>query len=124
MDRIAACAREYCLSLHFCCMLNRFETTLQSPFSHAEYKNIMIFDKFIKPKWQHRNPETRLQAVEQLQDLSVLSQIAQNDEVASIRRLAIAKLDDLTLLKVLPSATPTMKRVSWLMNALKPYYAG
>lgn len=106
MDRIAACAREYCLSLHFCCMLNRFETTLQSPFSHAEYKNIMIFDKFIKPKWQHRNPETRLQAVEQLQDLSVLSQIAQNDEVASIRRLAIAKLDDLTLLESIAQRDP------------------
>jgi len=60
----------------------------------------MILD-FInkKPKWQHRNIEVRKLAVENLDDLSILSDIAQHDEEATVRLLAVQKLTDLRLLE-------------------------
>jgi len=58
----------------------------------------MIFDRFIKPKWQHRKPDIRKTAVEELTDLTILTDIAQNDEVADIRCVATRKITHLELL--------------------------
>ncbi len=59
----------------------------------------MILDKFIKPKWQHRNPEVRKSAIEKLNDATILSNLAQHDEAAVVRRVAVQKIDDLNLLE-------------------------
>ncbi len=59
----------------------------------------MIFSKFTKPKWQHRNPVIRQSAVENLDDFSILNEIAQHDEVAEVRQTAIKKINDLSLLE-------------------------
>jgi len=61
----------------------------------------MIFDKLVKPKWQHRNPDVRKQAVESSDDIALLTEIAQQDESSIVRRTAIRKLDDLNLLEKL-----------------------
>jgi len=58
----------------------------------------MILSKLIKPKWQHRNPEVRRSALEKMDDLAVLSEIAQNDEDATVRRVAVRKIEDIQLL--------------------------
>lgn len=58
----------------------------------------MILSKFIKPKWQHRNPEVRKLALESVDDLVVLSEIAQNDEDATVRRVAVRRIEDMNLL--------------------------
>lgn len=57
-----------------------------------------MLSRFIKPKWQHRDPEVRKNAVEKIEDLTVLTEIAQHDEVANVRRAAIRKINDLSLL--------------------------
>ncbi|OQW95381.1 MAG: hypothetical protein BWK79_02695 [Beggiatoa sp. IS2] len=57
-----------------------------------------MLSRFIKPKWQHRDPEVRKTAVEKIEDLTVLTEIAQHDEVASVRRAAIRRISDFNLL--------------------------
>jgi hypothetical protein len=59
----------------------------------------MILAKFIKPKWQHRNPDIRKSAIENLNDLTILSDVAQHDEAAIVRRTAVQKIEDLNLLE-------------------------
>ncbi|GEM_PF-591715 len=54
----------------------------------------MIF----KPKWQHRNPEVRKQAIDNLDDPAILNKLAQQDEDPSVRGAAVEKLEDITLL--------------------------
>jgi len=61
----------------------------------------MILSRFIKPKWQHRNPEVRKAAVEHLDDLAILNEIVQNDTAASVRQVAVRKIEDLALLEQL-----------------------
>ena len=61
----------------------------------------MVFSKFTQPKWQHQDPNVRSVAIEDLNDLTVLNQIAQQDEEASIRQTAVAKIEDLSLLKTI-----------------------
>lgn len=51
-----------------------------------------------KPKWQHRDPDMRKVAIEELEDGATLNEIAQNDEAASVRRAAVRKIDDLDVL--------------------------
>ena len=58
----------------------------------------MILSKFIKPKWQHRNPEVRKSALESIDDLAILSDIARNDEDATVRRVAVRRIEDMNLL--------------------------
>jgi hypothetical protein len=48
-----------------------------------------------KPRWQHRNPEIRVQAVAEGREaalLAALSEIAASDEDASVRRAALSRL--------------------------------
>ena len=56
------------------------------------------FTKPNKPKWQHRDPDMRKIAVEDLEDNATLSEIAQHDESAPVRRAAVRKIDDLAIL--------------------------
>ena len=58
----------------------------------------MIFAKFTKPKWQHRNPEIRQSAIENLDDPNILNEVAQHDEAAEVRRAAIKKISELKTL--------------------------
>ncbi|MEZ5672842.1 MAG: hypothetical protein R3E08_10890 [Thiotrichaceae bacterium] len=60
----------------------------------------MILDKFIKQsKWQNASPEARKAALEDINDPSVLSEIVQQaEESVLVRRAAVRKIDDLTLL--------------------------
>ena len=59
----------------------------------------MIFSKFVKPKWQHRNPEVRQLALESLNDPAILNEMAQHDEATEVRRAAIRKINDLSVLE-------------------------
>ncbi|HHB92038.1 MAG TPA: DUF349 domain-containing protein, partial [Thioploca sp.] len=58
----------------------------------------MIFSNLLKPKWQHKNPEVRQLEIENLDDPSILHQIAQNDGVVSVRQTAIRKITELDVL--------------------------
>ncbi len=59
----------------------------------------MILDKIIKPKWQHRDAEVRKNAIEEIDDPNILSELAKNDESSVVRRVAIHKISDLTILE-------------------------
>jgi len=59
----------------------------------------MIFETLIKPKWQHHNPKIRQLAIETLDEPEILSEMAQNDEEASVRQAALEKIHDFELLK-------------------------
>ncbi|MDM8558815.1 DUF349 domain-containing protein [Candidatus Parabeggiatoa sp. HSG14] len=58
----------------------------------------MIFNKFSKPKWQHRKPEVRKSEIEKIDDSAILSEVAQKDENAEVRRAAIRKINELNVL--------------------------
>jgi len=59
----------------------------------------MIFSKFIKPKWQHRNPEVRQLALESLNEPAILIEMAQHDKATEVQRAAIRKINDLNVLE-------------------------
>ena len=50
-----------------------------------------------KPKWQHSDPSVRLHAIEEIEpaNTELLRQIALNDEVQVVRKAALEKLEDL-----------------------------
>lgn len=58
----------------------------------------MIFDKFVKQKWQNRDPEQRKAAIEEIDDPIMLGEIAQHEESIEVRRAIVRKLGDLSLL--------------------------
>jgi hypothetical protein len=58
----------------------------------------MMLSNFIKPKWQHRNPNIRRSEVENLDDPAILNKVAQNDEAAEVRQAAVRKINELNLL--------------------------
>jgi len=59
----------------------------------------MILRKLMKPKWQHRKAKIRLSEVKNnLDDPAILGEIAQNDEAAEVRQVAVRKINDLNLL--------------------------
>jgi exonuclease SbcC len=59
----------------------------------------MIFSNLIKkPKWQHRNPDIRQIEIENLDDLNILNEVAQNDEAPEVRQAALYKINDLSVL--------------------------
>lgn len=66
--------------------------------------NAMILARFFRPKWQHRNPQVRRQALVRLsvQDPAaqeVLQRLAVEDTDAEVRKTAIKRIDDLALLR-------------------------
>lgn len=52
----------------------------------------MIFKKLFKPKWQHKDPAVRAQALQQLTDEHILSEIASKDVEVNVRRKALEKM--------------------------------
>jgi len=59
----------------------------------------MILSKFVKPKWQHRNPKIRQSEIKNnLDEPAILGELAQNDEAAEVRQAAVIKINDLNLL--------------------------
>lgn len=52
-----------------------------------------LFDRFKKPKWQHKNPNVRLEAIEELYDLRILDEMAENDSDEDVRICASKRSD-------------------------------
>jgi len=79
---------------------------------------------WLKPKWQHPDPLTRLAAVgEQALDQSVLEQLAKRDPSLDVRRAALRRLNDLHLLVGLaavssPISDAAKVRVRFLLRAM------
>ena len=60
----------------------------------------MIFSRFLKPKWQHQDPESRKQAARALEDNDAkLVELAQRDPDAGVRRAVVERIGDLDLLQ-------------------------
>lgn len=60
----------------------------------------MILSRFLKPKWQHADPETRKQALQELSNNDpTLLELAQRDPDPAVRRAALERLVDLDLLQ-------------------------
>ncbi len=61
----------------------------------------MRLKSLFTPKWQHKNPDVRRQAVQALSaqgdDGAILRELAQQDPVADLRGLALRRLDELDL---------------------------
>lgn len=60
----------------------------------------MVFSSLFKPKWQHRDPQIRRQAVQDLpeSEREVLLQIARNDADSTVRQAATRRVSDLEVL--------------------------
>ena len=59
----------------------------------------MILSRFLKPKWQHADPETRKQALRELENTDpTLRELARQDPDPSVRRAGLERLGDLDLL--------------------------
>jgi len=65
-------------------------------------------DLFRRPKWKHSNAEVRATAVRELSpdQTDVLQGIAQDDKDAGVRRVAIKKLEDPTILTLIAERDP------------------
>lgn len=62
----------------------------------------MILKKFFKPKWQHPNPQVRLQALQEFADGdAVIAQMAQHDLDPGVRCAALKRIGDIELLKTI-----------------------
>ncbi|KAB2936271.1 MAG: DUF349 domain-containing protein [Candidatus Contendobacter sp.] len=62
----------------------------------------MILSRFLKPKWQHADPETRKQALRELENTDpTLHELARQDPDPSVRRAVLERLGDLDLLRLI-----------------------
>ena len=52
----------------------------------------MKFSDLFVPRWQNSNPNVRIKAVERIQDISLLRQIAEKDDHPMVRDIASDKL--------------------------------
>ena len=50
-----------------------------------------LFDKLLTPKWKHKDPNVRLEAVKGLDDQEILAEVASNDSYSDIRLEAVKK---------------------------------
>lgn len=68
---------------------------------------MMILNRFFKPKWQHPNPEIRIQALQGLVTSDpILLQAAREDQNPSVRRAILHRLADLGLLQEIATQDP------------------
>jgi hypothetical protein len=59
----------------------------------------MILNRLFKPKWQHPNPRSRIEAVQELDPLDpVLTQVARQDRNTEVRCAALERITELPLL--------------------------
>ncbi len=62
----------------------------------------MILSRFLKPKWQHADPETRKQALRELETTNpTLPELARRDPDPDVRRAVLERLGDLDLLQLI-----------------------
>ena len=84
----------------------------------------MIFDNFIKPKWQHRDPETRKSALEAVSDPTILHEIAQHDSVAEVRKAALVKITALEIMTTIAQQDPEVEVRELATQRLKQLLCG
>jgi len=79
-----------------------------------------------KPKWQHRDPEVRRQAIKALEpdETEILCQIVREDESPDIRRLALRRLVDLDLLQQLSKEDGDSQTCQLAQSCLSELLAG
>ncbi len=66
-----------------------------------------MFARFFKPKWQHRNPTKRCEAIAVLHlDDPALLTLARHDQVAEVRKAAISKLTEIEVLGEIAETEP------------------
>lgn len=53
-----------------------------------------LIDSFTKPQWQHRKPEVRKAAIDQLDDQAILIDLVQNDPDDEVRAHALSRVSD------------------------------
>jgi hypothetical protein len=53
-----------------------------------------LIDSFTKPQWQHRKPEVRKAAIDQLDDQAVLFDLVSNDPDAEVRAHALSRISN------------------------------
>jgi exonuclease SbcC len=53
-----------------------------------------LIDSFTKPQWQHRKPEVRIAAIDQLDDQAVLLDLVSSDPDAEVRAHALSRVRD------------------------------
>ncbi len=58
----------------------------------------MILDKLVKSKWESRDPEARKSAIDDIEDVKLIHELALNDEAAIVRQAALRKTIDLSTL--------------------------
>ncbi len=56
----------------------------------------MIFKQLFQPKWQHKDAVVRLQAIQKLNDNSILEQVATKDIDTNVRKQALEQLNTLS----------------------------
>lgn len=71
----------------------------------------MFLDRFLKPKWQHPDPQVRKQGLLKLEpnqphDLDILHRLAAEDSDADVRRTAVKRLSDFERLRQRASQDP------------------
>ena len=75
----------------------------------------MIFQRFLKPKWQHSNPQVRKQAIRGLDPSDpVLVQMVRQDRNSEVRQEAVGKVEELGLLQQVAEqdADPEVREVA------------
>jgi len=79
-----------------------------------------LFDSFGKPSWQHRNPEVRRAAVNEIEDESVLAGLVQEDPDEEVRSLALARIvsDEVLESLIQTLAPPLLEQARQLQLAL------
>ena len=77
-----------------------------------------LFDSFGKPSWQHRDPEVRRAAVDDIEDESVLVSLIKDDPDEEVRSLALVRItnEDVleNLVRTLPSPLLEQAKKQWL----------
>lgn len=57
----------------------------------------MKFSDIFVPRWQNSNPDIRMRAIERLNDIKLLEQIAEKDEDAGVCQAARLRLESLQI---------------------------
>lgn len=70
-----------------------------------------LFDSLKQPKWQHKNPAKRLQAIGELDDPQILFELVCKDTDASVQKAALQKIEQAALLDELieKKLSPTLQ---------------
>lgn len=67
--------------------------------NHKGGISLKILDKILKPKWQHKDPKVRLEAVKNLNDEEKLEKVATADLDENIAIIAVERIRNDEILK-------------------------